>query len=78
MANEDRYPFLCALLRDRNLPFLPFYSTRNVAEIFKVVPRSILYLIKAEKLVPRDLPGRAKFLPQDLEEYLRKSKKGGR
>jgi len=78
MTTEEHYPLLCGLLHDRSLPFLPFFTTRDVAAIFMVTSRSILYLIAAGKLVPRDLPGRAKFLPQDLEDYLRKSKKGGR
>jgi hypothetical protein len=75
---EKYYPLLMALLRDQALPFLPFYSTADVARIYGVCPRSILYRVAAGKLVARDLPGKAKHLPQDLEDDLRNSKMGGR
>lgn len=71
-------PLLRSLLRDRGLPYQALYTTADAARIFLVTPRAILYLIASGKLVARDLPGRARFLPQDLEDYLRNSKKEGR
>lgn len=71
-------PLLRSLLRDRGLPYQAFYTTADVARIFGVSQRAILYLIASGKLAARDLPGRARFLPQDLEDYLKNSKKGSR
>ena len=80
MANspDHSYPLLSALLRDRSLSLLPMYTVTRTAPIFGVCSRTIRKLIAAGKLIPRDLPGRNKFLPQDLEDYLRNSRKGGR
>lgn len=72
------YTLLRSLLRDRGLTYKAFYTTADVARIFGVSQRAILYLIASGKLPARDLPGRARFLPQDLEDYLRNSKKEGR
>jgi len=71
-------PLLRSLLWDRGLPYQPFYTTADVARIFSVSQRAILYLMAGGKLTARDLPGRARFLPQDLEDYLKNSKKGSR
>jgi excisionase family DNA binding protein len=65
------YPPLRGLLRDHGLTFKAAYTTADIARIFGVSQRTILYLIASGKLPARDLPGRARFLPQDLEEYLR-------
>ena len=65
------------LAMDRGLPYQALYTTADAARIFLVTPRAILYLIASGKLVGRDLPGRARFLPQDLEDYLRNSRKEG-
>jgi hypothetical protein len=51
------------------------YSNRDVAGIFNVCVRAIQNWITAGRLVPRDLPGRWKFFPQDLEDFLRTSRK---
>ena len=61
-----RYPMLEALLKLRNLPLRPTYTTRSAAEIFDVTGRALLNWMKSDRLVPRDLPGRARFLNQDL------------
>lgn len=72
------YPLLRGLLRDRGSPYQALYTTADVARIFGVSQRAILYLIASGELPARDLPGRARFLPQDLEDYLKNSKKGSR
>jgi hypothetical protein len=72
------YPLLRSLLRDRGLTYKATYTTADVARIFGVSQRAILYLIASGKLPARDLPGWARFLPQDLEDYLNNSKKESR
>lgn len=73
-----QYPLLEAILAIQNLPLQPMYTNRDVAGIFKVCIRAIQNWISAGHLVSRDLPGRWKFLPQDLEDFLRSSRKGRR
>lgn len=67
---EQRYPRLCELLQYRGLPFRPMYTVTEAAAIFGVNRRTVLKMIAAGRIVPRDLPGRARFLAADLEEYL--------
>jgi len=47
----------------------------EVAQIFGVQKRAIYDWISNQKLSARDLPGRGRFLSEDLEEFLRKSKR---
>jgi len=68
-----RYPMLEAILTIQNLPLQPMYTNRDVAKIFKVCVRAIQNWITAGHLTPRALPGRWKFFPQDLEDFLRAS-----
>jgi len=77
MSNSDspRYPLLEAILAGHELPLKPMYTNREVAEIFSVCVRAIQNWITAGRLIPRDLPGRWRFLPQDLEEFLSTSKR---
>jgi transposase len=70
-----RYPRLEAILSMKNLPLKPMYSNRDVAEIFGVTIKTIQNYVAAGKLHPRDLPGRAKYLAQDLEDYIESSLK---
>ena len=64
-----------AILAIQNLPIQPMYTNRDVAGIFKVCVRAIQNWISSGRLVPRDLPGRARFLNQDLEDFLAASRK---
>jgi hypothetical protein len=77
MENSDtiKYPMLEAILAIQNLPLQPMYTNRDIAKIFKVCVRAIQNWIAAGRLTPRDLPGRWRFFPQDLEEFLRNSRK---
>lgn len=72
-SETSKYPLLEAVLAIQNLPLQPMYTNRDVANIFKVCVRAIQNWISAGRLMPRDLPGRWKFFPQDLEEFLRTS-----
>ncbi len=78
MNNSEtaKYPLLEAVLAIQDLPLQPMYTNRDVAQIFKVCVRAIQNWITAGRLVPRDLPGRWKFFPQDLEDFLSTSRKG--
>jgi hypothetical protein len=80
MDNSEtiKYPMLEAILAIQELPLQPMYTNRDVAKIFKVCVRAIQNWITAGRLTPRALPGRWKFFPQDLEEFLRTSPKGQR
>jgi excisionase family DNA binding protein len=53
----------------------PMYTTRQAAEVFNVSSRTLQYWIAQGKLVARELPGRARFLPCDLEAFLERSRK---
>jgi hypothetical protein len=53
------------------------YRNRDVAEIFEVCVRVIQNRIASGRLKARDLPGRWRFFPQDLEDYLGASGKAG-
>ena len=77
MDNSEtiKYPMLEAILDIQELPLQPMYTNRDVAKIFKVCVRAIQNWISAGRLAPRDLPGRWRFFPQDLEAFLRSSQK---
>lgn len=77
-SDPRKYPLLEAILAIQNLPLQPLYTNRDVAGIFKVCVRAIQNSISSGHLVARDLPGRWKFLPQDLEDFIRSSRKDGR
>ena len=72
-----KYPLLEEMLALRQMVRQPTYTIRDVAKLFDVTVRSIQSRVASGQLSTRDLPGRAKFLSCDLEEYLRNSKKGG-
>jgi hypothetical protein len=71
-----RYSLLEGIAAIKGLPLQPMYTTKDVAKIFNVSARTIQNWISSGQLIPRDLPGRAKFLPQDLEDFLIASRKG--
>jgi hypothetical protein len=75
-SETRKYPLLEAILAIKNLPLQPMYSTRTIAKIFNVSIRAIQNRVTSGHLVPRDLPGRAKFLNQDVEDFLVASRKG--
>ncbi len=68
--DESRYPLLEPLLRELGLNLKGRYTTGDIAEIFGVCGRTIEKLWAAGKLQRRSLPGHARCLSCDLEEYL--------
>jgi len=72
----SKYPLLLEILGLRNLELQPMYSIRDLAKIFNVSVRAIQNRVASGQLPPRDLPGRARFLPLDLENFIRTSRKG--
>ena len=77
MVSQDnesrRYPLLEALLEQRGLKLKGLYTIRDAATIFNVSRRTIQEWVRDEKLTVRDLPGRFRFLSEDLERFLEKS-----
>ena len=70
-----KYPLLEPILVLSGIPLQPMYTNRDVAKIFNVCARAIQNWISKGCLTPRDLPGRWKFFPQDLEDFLAGSRK---
>jgi hypothetical protein len=71
------YRLLEEILAIKNLTLQPMYGTRDIAELFGVSVRAIQNRIASGQLIPRNLPGRAKFLTQDVEDFLLASRKNG-
>ena len=71
------YPLFQEILGIKNLPLQPTYTIRDLADIFRVSVRAIQKRVASGQIAARDLPGRAKFLPQDIEAFLSASKKVG-
>jgi hypothetical protein len=76
-STPSKYPLLEEILSIQNLVLKPTYTTRDVAVIFNVTPRAIQQRVESGNLSARDLPGRARFLSIDLEEFLRNSRGDG-
>lgn len=68
-----RYPLLEALLAQKGLPLKGLYTNNDAAQIFGVAARTIQDWRQNGKLKGRDLPGRARFLSEDLEAFLENS-----
>jgi transposase len=68
-----RYPLLESLLAQMNLQLRGTYTNRHVAEIFGVSVRTIQDWVRRGQLGARNLPGRGKFLSEDLESLLKNS-----
>ena len=66
---------LKALLSAKGLPDLGAWTVGDVARLFGVGNRTIYEWIANQKLAARDLPGRGRFLSEDLEEFLKNSKR---
>ena len=77
MSNQapGKYPLLEALLSAKDLPLKGVWTIADVAQIFGVRNRAIYDWIANQKIAARDLPGRGRFLSEDLDEFLRNSKR---
>jgi helix-turn-helix protein len=71
------YPLLHDFLSLQGMSLQPTYTIRDVAKLFGVTPRAIHSRVSSGQLASRNLPGRAKFLSRDLEDFLQQSKSGG-
>ena len=79
MSNSasSQFPILQEILHIKGLPLQATYSIRDRARIFNVSVRAIQNRVASGQIPARDLPGRAKFLSEDLEAFLSASKKKG-
>ena len=69
-ADSRRYPLLESLLEQKGLRLQGIYTLRDAAKIFGVSRRTIQEWVRDEKLIVRDLPGRSRFLSEDLQQFL--------
>ena len=69
------YPLLESLLQQRGLLIRGIYTVQDTATIFDVSKRTIQEWVRNGKLLARDLPGRGRFLCEDLELFLQNSLK---
>jgi len=74
-SSTTKYPLLEEILAIKDLRLQPTYTVGNVAVIFGVTPRAIQNRVASGQLMSRDLPGRARFLNQDIEAFLEASQK---
>lgn len=74
-ASQTLYPLLETMLKSLEQPMLPRYTCKDVAELFGVSPRTIQSNVADGTIPSRKLMGGARFLPADLEEYLRNARK---
>lgn len=70
-----KYPLLQEILSLQGRPLQATYTTRDLAQLFNVSPRAIQNRVASGQIPSRDLPGRAKFLSEDLEAFLASSVK---
>ncbi|PYL07656.1 MAG: hypothetical protein DMG97_04335 [Acidobacteria bacterium] len=68
-----KYPLLEALLDAQGLTLKGAYRYSDVTEIFDCSIRALQERVRDGQLTVRDLPGRKKFLAQDLENFLKNS-----
>jgi excisionase family DNA binding protein len=68
-----RYALLEALLEVKGLKLKGIYTIRDAAQIFGTSVRTIQDWVRDGKLVARELPGRGRFLSEDLDRFLRES-----
>jgi len=71
----QNYPLLDGVLTARGKMPQAMYSNQDVAALFGVGVRTIQMWIKKKALVPRHLPGKARFLAIDIEHFLTASKR---
>lgn len=70
IPKASRYPLLETVLAYKGLPLKAVYSLADAAALFDVSKRSIQSRVARGQLNARNLPGRAKFLSSDLEDFL--------
>lgn len=65
-----KYPLLQEILSLKGRSLQATYTIHDVAQIFTASVRAIQNRVAAGKIQSRDLPGRAKFLSEDLEMFI--------
>lgn len=71
----SKLPLLEALAARRGVAVPPIYTNRDLANLLDVSVRTIQDWITDSKITPRRLPGRGRFLPEDIEDLLQSSGK---
>lgn len=69
-SDRTKYQLLEEILALKGVSIQPMYSVRDIANLFNVSVRAIQNRVTSGQLKPRNLPGRAKFLTSDLEDFL--------
>jgi hypothetical protein len=77
-SSPQKYPLLQELLTLKGRQLQATYTIRELAQIFNVSARAIQTRVASGQIASRDLPGRAKFLSEDLEAFLSSSLKKDR
>ena len=75
VSTVKKYPLLTELLTALQLQIRATYSIGDVGRLFGVSSRAIQSRVASGQLTARDLPGRARFLSEDLETFLASSKR---
>jgi len=70
-----KHPLLESLLTQRGMKLKAIYSIRDAAQLFQVTTRTIQDWVSEGKMTCRDLPGRGRFLSEDLEAFLQGSRR---
>jgi excisionase family DNA binding protein len=68
---QSLYPLFENMLRTMGLALKATYTCQDVATLFGVTARTIQCKVADGTLPSRKLIGRGRFLPKDLEDYLR-------
>lgn len=68
-----RHPLLESVLAQKNLTLKGTYTNRDAGNIFDVSVRTIQDWVRNGHLIGRNLPGRGRFLSEDLESFLQNS-----
>ena len=71
--NQPLYPLFETMLRSLGRTLQPTYTCQDVACLFGVTARTIQSNVADGTIPSRKLIGGARFLPIDIEEYLRKA-----
>ncbi len=73
--NQIMYPLFETMLRSKGLTLQPTYTCQDIASLFGVTVRTVQSKVADGTIPSRRLLGSARFLPADIEEYLRKCSK---
>jgi hypothetical protein len=72
---KEHYPHLSSYLELKGMPLKAAYTVLEVGTMFEVNVRTIQTWIFMRRLNQRNVPGRAKIFPADLEALLAASEK---